>query len=208
MNAEIDVTFEKALRHILRQDPDKVMVGEIRDMETADMAIHTSLTGHLVLSSLHTNDAPSAITRLISMGVDPYLVASTLEGIIAQRLPRRVCQVCARMEKPAPEELASMGVDVAQLDDVGMVPRAVGCEECRNTGYSGRIGIFEVVVVSEALRELALQHGSAAQLRRCALEQGMRTLRDDGWRKVRAGITTIEEVQRLTPEEDRPSEFA
>ena len=199
VNAEIDVTFARALRHILRQDPDKVMVGEIRDLETAEMAIHTSLTGHLVLSSLHTNDAPQAITRMISMGVDPYLVSSTLEGVIAQRLPRRVCRACAQMEPPTAEELRAMGVNPDLADSDWRVPRPVGCDQCRGTGYKGRIAMFEIMQMTDPLRELALENASAMQIRQEAVKAGMRSLRDDGWQKALSGITTIEEVLRLTP---------
>ncbi|GIX07122.1 MAG: type IV fimbrial assembly protein PilB [Candidatus Poribacteria bacterium] len=202
VNPELNVTFDRALRHILRQDPDKVMVGEIRDLETAEMAIHTSLTGHLVLSSLHTNDAPQAITRLISMGVDPYLVSATLEGVIAQRLPRRVCKNCARYEKPTPEELLEFGIDPDTAQDDWLVPRPVGCRECRNTGYRGRIGIFEIMVMNLELREMTLKNASAFELRDAAVRAGMHSLRQDGWRKVLAGITTMEEVRRFTPDED------
>lgn len=200
VNAEIGVTFERALRHILRQDPDKVMVGEIRDMETADMAIHTSLTGHLVLSSLHTNDAPTAITRLVSMGVDPYLVSSTLEGVIAQRLPRRVCTQCATHAPPTAEELSSMGVSPDEADADWRVPHPVGCPACRNTGYKGRVGMFEIMHINDELRTLALESISATQIRQAALRNGMRPLRGDGWRKALAGITTVAEVRRLTPD--------
>jgi general secretion pathway protein E/type IV pilus assembly protein PilB len=208
INTDIGVTFAGALRHILRQDPDIVMVGEIRDLETAEMAIHTSLTGHLVFSSLHTNDAPSAMTRLVAMGVDPYLVASTLEGVIAQRLPRRVCRACAKMRRPTVEELEAMGVEPDLADPNWRVPQPVGCRECRNTGYRGRIGIFEVIVMNEALRDMAVQHATVAQIRRAAQKFGMRTLRQDGWRKALLGITTVEEVQRLTPEEDTSQAMA
>jgi type II secretory ATPase GspE/PulE/Tfp pilus assembly ATPase PilB-like protein len=200
VNAEIDVTFERALRHILRQDPDKVMVGEIRDMETADMAIHTSLTGHLVLSSLHTNDAPSAITRLVAMGVDPYLVASTLEGVIAQRLPRRVCKQCCTHAAPTAAELESMGVSPDEASDDWLVPHPVGCPVCRNTGFKGRTGMFEIMHINDELRAMALESIASSQLRAAAIRAGMRTLRQDGWRKALAGTTTVEEVRRLTPD--------
>ncbi|MAF10981.1 hypothetical protein CMK11_11080 [Candidatus Poribacteria bacterium] len=200
VNAEIDVTFERALRHILRQDPDKVMVGEIRDMETADMAIHTSLTGHLVLSSLHTNDAPSAITRLVAMGVDPYLVSSTLEGVIAQRLPRRVCQQCATHAAPTEDDLVAMGVEPGDASDDWRVPHPVGCQACRNTGYKGRIGMFEIMHIDDELRALALESIAATRIRQAAVRNGMRTLRQDGWRKALAGVTTVAEVRRLTPD--------
>jgi type II secretory ATPase GspE/PulE/Tfp pilus assembly ATPase PilB-like protein len=205
VRTDLGLTFADGLRHILRQDPDKVMVGEIRDYEAASMAIQAALTGHLVFSSLHTNDAPSAVTRLIDMGVEPYLVASTLEGIIAQRLPRRVCRSCADYERPTLAELRAMGVEPDLASDTWTVPRPVGCRECRGSGYHGRIGIFEVIVMNEALKEMAHQHATTSQIRRAARKYGMKTLREDGWRKVLAGLTTVEEVQRLTPEEDTTS---
>jgi type II secretory ATPase GspE/PulE/Tfp pilus assembly ATPase PilB-like protein len=203
VNPAIGVTFAAGLRHILRQDPDKVLVGEIRDYETAEMAIHTALTGHLVFSSLHTNDALSAITRLVDMGVEPYLVASTLEGIIAQRLARRVCPHCHEMYPPDPLGIQELfgnrsGSVAADL----MIPRAVGCKECRGRGYKGRIGIFEVILMSEELREMTLQHASASQLKRVAMRLGMKTLREEGWRKVAAGYTTLDEIVRLTQEDE------
>ena len=203
VNPDIDVTFAAGLRHILRQDPDKVLVGEIRDYETAEMAIHTSLTGHLVFSTLHTNDAPGAITRLIDMQVEPYLVASTIEGVIAQRLARRVCQNCCEMYHPAEQQLKDFfGAHAHEIDSNLLIPRAVGCRECRDRGYRGRIGIFEVLVMSEELRTMTLQHTSTSQLRRTAIKDGMKTLREDGWRKVVAGHTTIDEIIRLTQEDE------
>lgn len=203
VNPDIDVTFAAGLRHILRQDPDKVLVGEIRDYETAEMAIHTSLTGHLVFSTLHTNDAPGAITRLIDMQVEPYLVASTIEGVIAQRLARRVCQNCCEMYHPAEQQLKDFfGPHAHEIDSNLLIPRAVGCKECRERGYKGRIGIFEVLVMSEELRTMTLQHTSMNQLRRTAIKGGMKTLREDGWRKVVAGHTTIDEIIRLTQEDE------
>ena len=203
VNPDIDVTFAAGLRHILRQDPDKVLVGEIRDYETAEMAIHTSLTGHLVFSTLHTNDAPGAITRLIDMQVEPYLVASTIEGVIAQRLARRVCQNCCEMYHPTEQQLKDFfGAHAYEIDSNLLVPRAVGCRECRERGYRGRIGIFEVLVMSEELRTMTLQHTSTSQLRRTAIKDGMKTLREDGWRKVVAGHTTIDEIIRLTQEDE------
>ncbi|MDA1192605.1 MAG: GspE/PulE family protein [Candidatus Poribacteria bacterium] len=202
VNAEIGVTFSAALRHILRQDPDKVMVGEIRDLETAEMAIHTSLTGHLVFSSLHTNDAPQSITRLISMGIDPYLIASTLEGVVAQRLPRRVCPSCSKKEAPTDKELTAFGINLDKRESDWVVPRPVGCAQCRGTGYRGRIGIYEIMQMTEPLRDLALKGVSAGHIRRAATQGGMQSLRMDGWRKSLRGITTPEEVIRLTPDED------
>jgi len=203
VNPEINVTFAAGLRHILRQDPDKVLVGEIRDYETAEMGIHTSLTGHLVFSSLHTNDAASAITRLVDMGVEPYLVASTLEGIIAQRLARRVCPHCYEMYTPEPERVQELlGSQTGIITTDLLIPRAVGCKECRGRGYKGRIGLFEVIVMSEELREMTIQSASASQLKRAAMRLGMKTLREDGWRKVVAGYTTIDEIVRLTQEDE------
>ena len=202
VNPDIDFTFADGLRHILRQDPDKVLVGEIRDYETAEMAIHTSLTGHLVFSTLHTNDAPGAITRLIDMKVEPYLVASTVEGIIAQRLARRVCEACCEMYSPEMQELAGlMGNNTGSNTPIPYdlkIPKAVGCKECRGRGYKGRIGIFEVLLMNDELRAMALKHASTSEIRRRAVQMGMRGLREDGWRKVAAGQTTVEEVIRLT----------
>ena len=204
VNPDIDFTFADGLRHILRQDPDKVLVGEIRDYETAEMAIHTSLTGHLVFSTLHTNDAPGAITRLIDMNVEPYLVASTVEGIIAQRLARRVCKACCEMYSPEMHELEGLmgngGTSPIPYDL--KIPRAVGCKECRGRGYRGRIGIFEVLFMTEEIRAMALKQASTSEIRRLAIQLGMKSLREDGWRKVAAGLTTVEEVIRLTQEDE------
>lgn len=209
VNSDIDFTFAVGLRHILRQDPDKVLVGEIRDYETAEMAVHTSLTGHLVFSTLHTNDAPGAITRLIDMNVEPYLVASTVEGIIAQRLARRVCRACCEMYSPDRDELVGLmgnghngnGNGVVIPDDLE-IPRAVGCKECRGRGYKGRIGIFEVLLMTDEIRSMALKQASTNEIRRLAVQLGMRGLREDGWRKVTAGLTTVDEVIRLTQEDE------
>jgi type II secretory ATPase GspE/PulE/Tfp pilus assembly ATPase PilB-like protein len=206
VNSDIDFTFADGLRHILRQDPDKVLVGEIRDYETAEMAIHTSLTGHLVFSTLHTNDAPGAITRLIDMNVEPYLVASTVEGIIAQRLARRVCKACCEMYSPEMHELAGLmsngsGSNIAIPYGLE-IPRAVGCKECRGRGYKGRVGIFEVLFMSDEIRSVALKQASTTEIRRLAVQMGMKGLREDGWRKVAAGLTTVDEVIRLTQEDE------
>ena len=208
VNSDIGFTFAQGLRHILRQDPDKVLVGEIRDYETAEMAIHTSLTGHLVFSTLHTNDAPGAITRLIDMNVEPYLVASTVEGVIAQRLARRVCRACCEMYSPEMHELAGLmgkgngnGSNMAIPYDLE-IPRAVGCKECRGRGYRGRIGIFEVLLMSDEIRSMALKQASTSEIRRLAVQMGMKGLREDGWRKVAAGLTTVDEVVRLTQEDE------
>ena len=208
VNPDIGFTFAQGLRHILRQDPDKVLVGEIRDYETAEMAIHTSLTGHLVFSTLHTNDAPGAITRLIDMNVEPYLVASTVEGVIAQRLARRVCRACCEMYSPDMNELAGLmgnssgnGSSAAVPYDL-KIPRAVGCKECRGRGYKGRIGIFEVLLMTDEIRSMALKQASTSEIRRLAVQMGMKGLREDGWRKVAAGLTTVDEVVRLTQEDE------
>ncbi len=203
VNPDIEFTFAAGLRHILRQDPDKVLVGEIRDYETAEMAIHTALTGHLVFSTLHTNDAPGAITRLIDMKVEPYLVASTVEGIIAQRLARRVCLACCEMYEPDTNEIAEIfNTNKGHLPADLKIPRAVGCKECSGRGYKGRIGIFEVLFMGEELRATALKQASTSDIRRLAVKLGMKTLREDGWRKVTAGATTVDEVLRLTQEDE------
>ncbi|MBM3212649.1 type II secretion system protein GspE, partial [Candidatus Poribacteria bacterium] len=194
--------FASTLRHILRQDPDKIMVGEIRDGETAEMAIHAALTGHLVLSSLHTNDAAGAIARLIDMGIQPYLVASSLEGIAAQRLVRKVCRRCRELYHPDLETLKEMGVDPSTVSKNLMIPKAVGCSECSGRGYSGRIALFEVIVMNDELRDMTYREVPTTEIRKVARKNGMRTLREDGWLKVTRGITTIEEVRRVTAEEE------
>ena len=197
---EIGLTFAMGLRHILRQDPDVIMVGEIRDFETAEIAIRASLTGHLVFSTLHTNDSAGAITRLIDMGVEPFLVASSVEAIIAQRLVRILCDQCKRPLKPDNPVLKSIAA-VKEL--VGCtVYEAAGCEKCRRTGYLGRLGIFENLLVTDAIRPLIVARESANVIKQKGLQQGMQTLRDDGWVKVRNGTTTIEEVLRVTEEEE------
>ncbi len=208
VNPDINFTFAAGLRHILRQDPDKVLIGEIRDYETAEMAVHTSLTGHLVFSTLHTNDAPGAITRLIDMNVEPYLVASTVEGVIAQRLARRICKACCEMYPPEMQELEALigsnGSGPAIPSNLE-IPRAVlgsDCKECRGRGYKGRIGIFEVLLMNDEVRSTALKHASTSEIRRLAVQLGMKGLREDGWRKVAAGMTTVDEVLRLTQEEE------
>ncbi|MBU4211215.1 MAG: Flp pilus assembly complex ATPase component TadA [Verrucomicrobia bacterium] len=200
VRSEIGLTFAMGLRHILRQDPDVIMVGEIRDFETAEIAIRASLTGHLVFSTLHTNDSAGAITRLIDMGVEPFLVASSVEAIVAQRLLRILCDQCKRPLKPDNPVLKSIA-SVKEL--IGCtVYEAVGCEKCRQTGYLGRLGIFENLLVTDAIRPLIVSRESANMIKQKGLQQGMQTLRDDGWVKVRNGTTTIEEVLRVTEEEE------
>ncbi len=198
---EIGLTFASALRHVLRQDPDVIMVGEIRDRETADIAIRASLTGHLVFSTLHTNDAPGAITRLIDMGIEPFLVASAIELVIAQRLVRRLCPDCAGRTPISPvklrDTLAVLGLDAALAEGVTEVPHPVGCERCRGTGYRGRIGLFEIFRPDESLHDLIVHRESTRALAKVARDQGMRTLQQSGWAKVMAGHTTLEEVLRV-----------
>jgi type IV pilus assembly protein PilB len=197
INEAIGLTFAICLRHILRQDPDIILVGEIRDKETTDMAIQSSLTGHLVLSTLHTNDAAGAITRLIDMEVEPFLITSTLEAIIAQRLVRTVCNNCKEQYEPTEDELSSL--KLKREDIKGKIfSRGKGCDVCKNIGYLGRTGIFELLVVEEGLRSLVLKKAATKDLRNVAKEAGMKTLREDGLEKIFAGITTIEEVARET----------
>ena len=198
---EIGLTFADALRHVLRQDPDVIMVGEIRDKDTAEIAIRASLTGHLVFSTLHTNDAPGAITRLVDMGIEPFLVASAIELVIAQRLVRRLCPECSR---PAPisrvkldESLAILGCDPKEAADVTELAAPVGCDRCRGTGYRGRIGIFEIFRLNEEMHQLVLKRESTRTLAECARRHGMRTLGQSGWEKVRRGHTTFDEVLRV-----------
>jgi general secretion pathway protein E/type IV pilus assembly protein PilB len=197
---EIGLTFATALRHILRQDPDVIMIGEIRDFETAEIAIRASLTGHLVFSTLHTNDACGAITRLLDMGVEPFLVASSLEAVVAQRLVRRLCPACRRPATPDRAFLESIGFPVAALAEGRAIYDAAGCEKCRATGYRGRTGIYEVLAITEAIEPRIIERTSSHAIKQIATEQGMQTLRDDGWMKVLDGITTLEEVLRVTEE--------
>jgi type II secretory ATPase GspE/PulE/Tfp pilus assembly ATPase PilB-like protein len=204
---EIGLTFASALRHVLRQDPDVIMVGEIRDRETADIAIRASLTGHLVFSTLHTNDAAGAITRLVDMGIEPFLVASAIELVIAQRLVRRLCPECSR---PQPinktklkDTLAILGLDETDADRITTLKGPVGCDRCRGTGYRGRIGLFEIFRLNEELHDHVLQRESTRALAACALRHGMQTLQQSGWQKVQAGYTTLDEVLRVITTTDK-----
>jgi len=201
VRTEIGLTFAMGLRHILRQDPNVVMVGEIRDQETAEIAIRASLTGHLVFSTLHTNDAPSAFTRLIDMGIEPFLVASSVEAVMAQRLVRTICSHCKTEQKVDADYLRRIGFPE---DEIGTAKfwHGAGCEECRQQGYQGRKGIYELLLVSEAIRPLIMNRANATTIAQRAMEAGMRTLRTDGWNKVKAGSTTIEEVLRVTQMEE------
>ncbi len=194
---KINLTFSVALRHILRQDPDIVMVGEIRDTETVQMAIHASLTGHLVFSTLHTNDAPSAITRLIDMGVEPFLIASAVEAILAQRLVRLICSNCKEEDIPAEKELKELKLTEEEIKDKTFY-KGKGCSLCNNSGYKGRIAIFELLVFDEDLRSLILDKAPVSKLRNQAVKNGMSTLREDGFLKVLAGKTTLAELISVT----------
>jgi general secretion pathway protein E len=195
---KIGLGFANGLRHIVRQDPDVIMVGEIRDLETAEIAVQAALTGHLVFSTLHTNDAPGAVTRLQDMGCEPYLVCSVLAGVLAQRLVRRICLACRAPDHPEPGDLLAIGV----TDPAGVeLFRGTGCEECRGTGYRGRTGIYELFRLTEDARGLVLAKAPTAALRRHAVERGMVTLREDGWAKACAGLTTVAEILRVTQED-------
>ncbi|WP_420128645.1 GspE/PulE family protein [Longimicrobium sp.] len=195
VNTRVGLTFARALRSILRQDPDVLLVGEMRDPETAEICIQAALTGHLVLSTLHTNDAPGALTRLVDLGVPDYLVASTVEGVMAQRLVRKVCAHCAREVAPDPAVAREMAEAGFARDRIRV---GRGCARCRNTGYRGRTGLYELFTVDSAIRAELLRRPDADALRRVALERGMRPLRADGWRQVAAGLTTPDEVVRVS----------
>jgi general secretion pathway protein E len=202
VNPQIGLTFASGLRHIVRQDPDVIMVGEIRDLETAEIAIRAALTGHLVFSTLHTNDAPSAITRLIDMGAEDYLIASSLLGVLAQRLVRVICPSCKAEVRPVPEMLDEIGFrrgDPRNGPDHFYEGR--GCDNCSNTGFIGRVGIYELMPITDDIRKLTVAKSDSNQIRKKAIENGMRPLRDDGWLKVRQGTSSISEVLRVTQEE-------
>src|SRR5438309_3101877 len=194
VNARAGLTFANGLRAFLRQDPDVIMVGEIRDEETARIAIHAALTGHLVLSTLHTNDAPGAVVRLVDMGVEPLLVASSLIGVIAQRLVRVLCEKCKQPHSPPAEVLERLGVPLGSRDGTGTIYRPVGCDFCGKIGYKGRTGIFEIMAVDDDIKGLIMKHASMAQVKKAAMKAGMRSLVEDGLAKVSLGITSVEEV--------------
>ncbi|MDQ8194969.1 GspE/PulE family protein [Coraliomargarita sp. SDUM461004] len=197
VNHQVGLDFSRALRAFLRQDPDKIMVGEIRDLETAQIAVQASLTGHVVLSTLHTNDAPGAVTRLIDMGLEPFLISASLEAILAQRLVRRICRTCRTAYEPGHDLIEMLDVDPLEIADKDFY-YGDGCPECSNTGYRGRIGLFEMIVVSDAIRELINNRAPTLTIKQKALEQGMRSLRDDGLRAIFDGNSTIEEVLKYT----------
>ena len=198
INPKAGLTFATGLRSILRQDPDIIMVGEIRDLETAEIAIQSALTGHLVFSTLHTNDAPSTVTRLIDMGVEPFLISSSVTGVIAQRLVRKICDECKKPYKPSEKLLKELGITEVKKELVFY--KGEGCKKCLNNGYRGRIGIMELMTFNEKIREFIVEKASADVIKKAAQEAGMQTMREDGMHKALAGITTIEEVLRVTQE--------
>jgi general secretion pathway protein E len=202
---KIDLTFANCLRHILRQDPDIIMIGEIRDRETAEIAIQASLTGHLVLSTLHTNDAASAITRLVDMGIEPYLISATVVGVMAQRLLRVICPQCKQPYEPKDgstlqNELRPLANGRPQLY------RGRGCDECLRTGYHGRTGIFELLLIDHDMKEVIIEQRGPYLMKQVAVQKGMTTLREDGLRKALAGVTTLAEVYRVTQDSARLQE--
>jgi type II secretory ATPase GspE/PulE/Tfp pilus assembly ATPase PilB-like protein len=196
VNEKKGMTFAKGLRNVLRQDPDIIMVGEIRDHETAVMAIQSALTGHMVFSTLHTNDAPSAIARLLDLGIEPYLVASSLVGVLAQRLVRRICVNCSKPYSPQPDELKK--INLTEIREKDTYRYGTGCQHCRETGYQGRVGMFELLIVSDEIQKHIQKHEAASTIRSTAVQSGMKTLRDEGILKVCKGTTTIDEVFRVT----------
>ncbi len=195
VHTKIGLTFAASLRSILRHDPDVVLVGEIRDHETAENAIQASLTGHLVFSTLHTNDAAGAFTRIVDMGIEPFLVSSTVEGILAQRLVRKLCKECKEAYEPAKEDLPN---DFPWDHFDGQLYRSVGCRTCRGVGYAGRMGIYELLVTNEEIKELAHERVSTWDIKQAALKAGMHTLRMDAWEKALVGNTSVDEVLRVT----------
>jgi general secretion pathway protein E/type IV pilus assembly protein PilB len=198
VHTKVGLTFAASLRSILRHDPDVVLVGEIRDLETAENAIQASLTGHLVFSTLHTNDAASAFMRLVDMGVEPFLVSSTVAGVMAQRLVRVVCPQCREVYEPAAVDVpADFPLD--ELRAAGTpIYRPAGCRQCRGKGYTGRLGLFELLIANDEIRQLASERVPSHLVKQAAMKAGMRTLRQDGWQKVARGLTTIDEVMRVT----------
>jgi type IV pilus assembly protein PilB len=200
VNDKAGLTFAAALKHVLRQDPDIIMVGEIRDLETADISIKAAQTGHLVLSTLHTNDAPSAITRLLNMGVAPFNVASSVIMITAQRLGRKLCPQCKKPEDIPPEALLRAGFSEADLDGSWQTFGPVGCDHCKGTGYRGRVGIYEVMPISDDMRQLIMRNGNALDIAAQAQKEGVRNLRQSGLLKVKQGMTSLEEIEAVTNE--------
>ncbi len=200
VHTKVGLTFASGLRSVLRHDPDVILIGEVRDHDTASACVQASLTGHLVLTTLHTNDAVGAFTRLVDMGVERFLVSSTVHGVLAQRLVRKLCQHCKAVAHVDPASLPSDFVSTA-MDNAWQTYRGVGCRHCNHTGYRGRVGIFELLQSTAEIRDLVSTGASHDQLRRAALTQGMQTLRQSGWQRVLAGETTIEEVLRVATSE-------
>lgn len=200
VNNKVDLTFANGLRSVLRQDPDVILVGEIRDRETADISIHASLTGHLVFSTLHTNDSASAITRLIDMNIEPFLVSSSLLAVVAQRLVRVLCKHCKVKYAPTDEDLSRIGINRYDLED-GTVFKSKGCTKCTDSGFSGRVAIFEILIIDDDIRNLTLGVTDSSTIKRKAMEKGLTTLKMDGASKVISGVTSIDEVLRVTEEE-------
>jgi len=196
-NNKAGLTFASALRSILRSDPDVVLIGEIRDHETGQIAVEAALTGHLVLSTLHTNDAPSAVSRLTEMGIEPFLVGSALDAVLAQRLARRLCAKCKEPYTPTAESLAASRFPWEDGKPLPELFRPVGCTNCSKTGYKGRLALHEVMLISEEIERLAVEKASATTIEHVAREQGMKTLREDGLSKVLAGVTSLDEILRV-----------
>jgi general secretion pathway protein E len=201
INPRVGLTFANALRSVLRQDPDVIMVGEMRDRETALIAIQAALTGHTVFSTVHTNDAASTVTRLVDMGIEPYLVSSTVLGVLAQRLVRRICADCKEGEPAIPELLHELGLREEGVDEITEIYRGVGCPQCSGTGFRGRMGLFELMVVNDAVKKVLHTTNEANLIRDAAMAQGMKTMRHWGIHLIRDGITTVEEVLQATRED-------
>jgi type II secretory ATPase GspE/PulE/Tfp pilus assembly ATPase PilB-like protein len=202
INPKVGLTFAACLRSILRQDPDIILVGEVRDLETAQTAVQASLTGHLVFSTLHTNSAAGTITRLVDMGVEPFLITSTMEAVVGQRLIRTICPNCRRPFEPTPDEMGEFGVTPQDVADI-VFYKGSGCDECSFTGYKGRIGIFELLIITEEIKDLILRRASTDEIQAMALHLGMTSMRQDGWLKICLGLTTFDEVARQTPQESK-----
>lgn len=200
ISSKIGLTFASCLRSILRNDPDIIMVGEIRDLETSEISIRTALTGHLVFSTIHTNNAAGAVTRLIDMGIEPYLVSSSVEGMVAQRLVRCICPRCKTSSEPDPMVIKRLKIPEEEMQEVTLY-HGKGCESCKYTGYKGRIAIFEIIILNETLRRLVVEQHPASVIQQEAIKMGMKPLRYDGWEKVKMGVTTVEEVFRVTQDE-------
>ena len=201
VNADIDVTFSNVLRAILRHDPDKILIGEIRDFETAEIAVQSALTGHLVFSTLHTNDAPSAVTRLRDMGIQPFLITATVEGILAQRLVRMICKECRSEFEPSDDLLMELQLPIQQARKYKFY-YGKGCPRCNNGGYKGRTGIYELMTIDDDIRDMISNNSSVDEMRNLARGQGMTTLRESGLKLIFDGVSTIDEVVRETVMED------